>query len=62
MTEEQRLEASQRLRLAREKKMSRNDGVEDSDIGDGNDDDNDIDEFGWFLTLVNVKFQYNYCW
>lgn len=46
MTEEQRLEASQRLRLAREKKMSRNDGVEDNDIGDGNDDDNDIDEFG----------------
>ena len=42
--------------------MSRNDGVEDNDIGDGNDDDNDIDEFGWFLTLVNVKFQYNYCW
>lgn len=46
MTEEQRLEASQRLRLAREKKMSRNDGVKDNDIGDGNDDDNDIDEFG----------------
>ena len=46
MTEEQRLEASQRLRLAREKKMSRNDGIEDNDIGDGNDDDNDIDEFG----------------
>ena len=36
--------------------MSRNDGVEDNDIGDGNDDDNDIDEFGWFLTLVNVEF------
>lgn len=40
MTEEQRLAASERLRLAREKKMSGNDDTEDNDISD----DNSIDE------------------
>lgn len=37
MTEEQRLAASERLRLAREKKTNGNGDTEDNDIGDDND-------------------------